>query len=67
MAMDLRPSRRLPCQPALKLTLESPEVVQITPAQHRQAVDLFAAMIISYMERNRSAYDSPQPACGFFE
>jgi hypothetical protein len=35
-----------PRQRALNLALTEPEVVQITPAQYRRAVDLLAAMIV---------------------
>jgi hypothetical protein len=39
------------------LALTEPEVVQITPAQSRQAVDLLANMIVSYVERGHPERD----------
>lgn len=37
---------------AIALRLTAPDVAPITEKQHRQAVDLLAAMIVSWVERN---------------
>jgi hypothetical protein len=42
---------------AIALRLTAPDVAPITEKQHRQAVDLLAAMIVSWVERN-----TPEPA-----
>src|SRR5438128_432601 len=42
---------------AIALRLTAPDVAPITDKQHRQAVDLLAAMIVSWVERN-----TPGPA-----
>jgi hypothetical protein len=62
-----RDRRRAP-QRALALALAEPEVVKITPTQYRQAVDLLASMIVSYIERRPERHrDYHQTDCGFFE
>jgi hypothetical protein len=55
--VDRQPRQRRAPQQALALALTEPEVVQITPAQSRQAVDLIASMIVSYVERGRPERD----------
>jgi hypothetical protein len=57
VASDRQPPQRRAPQQALALALTEPEVVQITPAQSRQAVDLIASMIVSYIERGRPERD----------
>lgn len=39
---------------AVALRLTTPEVVQISESQYRQAVDLLAAMIVSWVQRHTS-------------
>jgi hypothetical protein len=57
VASDRQPPPRRAPQQALALALTEPEAVQITPAQSRQAVDLIASMIVSYIERGRPERD----------
>jgi hypothetical protein len=52
--MDKQLRRRRAPQRALAPALAEPEVVQITPAQYRQAVDLLASMIVKYVEQERA-------------
>lgn len=47
---------------AVALRLTTPDVVQISESQYRQAVDLVAAMIVSWMQRHTTEpADSPEP------
>jgi hypothetical protein len=55
--MDRQPRQRRASQRALALALAEPEVVQILPTQYRQAIDLLASMIVSYVERGRPEDD----------
>jgi hypothetical protein len=55
--VDRQPRQRRAPQRALALALTEPEVVQITPAQSLQAVDLLASMIVSYVERGHPERD----------
>lgn len=55
--MDNQPRQKSEPQRALRLALTEPEVVQIAPAQYRQAVDLLASRIVDFVERDRSERD----------
>ena len=55
--MDNRPRKKSEPQRALRLALTEPEVVQIAPAEYRQAVDLLASVIVDFVERDRSERD----------
>jgi hypothetical protein len=55
--MDRQPRQRRAPQRALALAFAEPEVVQITAAQYRQAVNLLASMIVSYVEQGRPEHD----------
>jgi hypothetical protein len=55
--MDNQPRQKSEPQRALRLALTEPAVVQIAPAQYRQAVDLLASVIVDFVERDRSECD----------
>lgn len=55
--MDNQPRQKNEPRRALRLALTEPEVVQIAPAQCRQAVDLLASMIVDFVERDRFERD----------
>jgi len=46
---------------ALALKLTTPEVVAITEEQYREAVDLLAAMIVSWVQRDRAERTDTSP------
>jgi len=62
--MDNQPRQKSDPQRAPRLALTEPEVVQIAPAQYRQAVDLLASVIVDFVDRDRVERDRTEPWMG---